>query len=203
MARSGLWRGRPPPLGVVVQDRASYKVILMGDSGVGKTSLIRRYVRNYFDEGYLATIGTTVSKHVELVTLEEGKSVEVNLTVWDIMGNKRILDLVGDAYFYGARGALAVFDVTRRETLKGLGDWIQAARKEEPRMPIVVLGNKADLADERRVTNDEARAHCQGLGFPYLPTSAKTGLNIEAAFGMLTRRVLAVFAPSGGGARAP
>ncbi len=83
----------------------------MGESGVGKTSLIRRYVRSYFDEGYLATIGTTVSKHVELVPFEDGRSVEVGLTIWDIMGSRKVMELLGDAYFYGARGALAVFDV--------------------------------------------------------------------------------------------
>lgn len=62
-------------------------------------------------------------------------------------------------------------------------------------MPIVVLGNKADLTDERRVTKDEARAHCQGLGFPYLPTSAKTGLNVETAFRELCSGLLRTYAP--------
>ncbi len=198
-----LRRVRTAPPGVSVHGRASYKVVLMGDSGVGKTSLIRRYVRSYFDEGYLATIGTTVSKHVEVVCLEDGKSVEVGLTIWDIMGSKKVMELLGDAYFYGARGALAVFDVTRRETLEGLGDWIQAAHREDPRMPILVLGNKSDLEAQRRVSEDEVRDYCRDLGCPYLPTSAKTGFNVETAFRQLCRELLKTYASFGAGEPPP
>ncbi len=174
--------------------RAYYKIVLLGDSGVGKTSLIRRYVHDAFDEGYLATIGTRVSKHSDVVSLEGGRGVQVNLVIWDVMGNRKILELLGDAYFDGARGALAVFDASRRKSLEGLKDWIDAARREEPRMPIIVLGNKADLVERRTVTDGEATEFCRSLGLPYLPTSAKTGLNVEAAFRRLSMEALRTFA---------
>lgn len=177
--------------------KASYKIVLMGEAGVGKTSLIRRYVLHAFEEGYMATLGMVVSKHIDLLSLEDGRSVEVNLLIWDIMGQRGFMDLLQDAYFRGAQGALAVFDITRAETLEGLRHWIGVARREEPRIPIVVLGNKADLVAQRVVTNDAARGFCQALGLPYFPTSAKTGLNVEAAFRHLSREAFRTFASRG------
>ncbi len=170
-----------------------FKVILLGESGVGKTSLIRRYVRGSFSESYIQTIGTTVSKRVDNLSLKSGRGVEVSLIVWDIMGNRRFIDLLGEAYFDNTQGALAVFDVTRRETFEALDAWIDAARKSQPRMPVVVLGNKSDLGDRRAVTDDGAKVHYEPGGLLYIPTSAKTGLNVEAAFRRLTLEILRTF----------
>ncbi len=174
--------------------KASYKIVLMGESGVGKTSLVRRFVQHSFDEGYMVTLGAVVSKHVDLLSLQDGTDVEVNLLIWDIMGQKGFMDLLKEAYFHGAMGALAVFDITRQETLEGLRHWIEAARQGEPQIPIVVLGNKSDLVAQRMVTNDAARGFCTALALPYFPTSAKTGLNVETAFRFLSREALRIFA---------
>jgi small GTP-binding protein len=169
------------------------KIVLIGEAAVGKTSLIRRYVDKTFSENYVTTIGTPVSKQMELLSLE-GAPVEVNLSIWDIMGNKKLLEHLGEAYFQGCRGALAVFDVTRLETLEGMRTWISAARKAEPRTPILVLGNKIDLSEHRLVTDDEAKHYCRALGLPYIATSAKTGQNVEIAFRTLAQDSLKVFA---------
>ncbi len=166
------------------------KVILLGDGGVGKTSLIRQYVQRAFSEDYLKTLGTSISKRTEEFTLEGGATARVDMTIWDIMGQKQLFELIQEAYLKGAHGALAVFDVTRRQTMDSLKGWIKAARGEDPSVPILVLGNKADLGDRRAVTDGEASEFCRGLGLQYFPASAKTGLNVEVAFKTLARTIL-------------
>jgi small GTP-binding protein len=169
------------------------KIVLIGEAEVGKTSLVRQYVDHSFDPKYITTIGTPISKRLELLSLEDDTPVQVCLNIWDIMGSKKLLDQLGEAYFLGVQGALAVFDVTRAETLESLPFWLKAARKAEPRIPAMVLGNKSDLSAQRMVTNAEARDFCRRLGLPYLPTSARTGLNVEAAFRHLAQEALRIF----------
>ncbi len=181
-----------PPLPAQA-DSYAIKIVLIGSDAVGKSSLAQRYVDHIFEDRYLTTIGTSVTTHVDLVSLDDGRDVQVKLSIWDIMGNRNVLKQVGDAYFQGARGALAVFDISRPETLEGLWTWVNVARKREPRMPILVVGNKSDLEERRMVSNDEARDFCRVLALPYLPTSAKTGLNVEIAFRHLVQDVLRTY----------
>lgn len=169
------------------------KIVLIGEAEVGKTSLVRQYVDHSFEPKYVTTIGTPISKHIDLLSLEDDTPVQVCLNIWDIMGSKKLLDELGEAYFQGVQGALAVFDVTRAETLESLPFWLKATRKAEPRIPVMVLGNKSDLSAQRMVTNAEARDFCRRLGLPYLPTSARTGLNVEAAFRHLAQEALRIF----------
>ncbi len=177
------------------RSRANYKICLLGDHGTGKTSLIRRYVLSAFSEAVLATIGVLVSKRVEVLELEGSDRLEASLVLWDIMGSKNLVDLLGEACFLGMNGALAAFDVTRRESLNGLAAWVEAARKGNPRAPIIVLGKKSDLADRRQVSDGEAADWAQGLGLQYMPTSAKSGLNVEAAFHNIAGEALRAFVP--------
>ncbi len=179
---------------MLAEAKARYKIVLVGESEVGKTSLIRRYVDHSYDEKYVRTLGALVSKHTDMVTLDHGRSMEIALLIWDIMGKSGLMKLVKGAYFLNAQGALAVFDVTRLETLQRLREWIVAAHHERPEMPMVILGNKVDLEDRRQVTDEEALNFAEALGLPYLATSAKTGLNVEAAFRHLAREALRVFA---------
>ncbi len=176
------------------RSRANYKICLLGEHGTGKTSLIRRYVLNAFNEDVLATIGVMVSKRVDVLDLGGSGHMEASLILWDIMGNKNLVDLLGEAYFLGMNGALAVFDVTRQGTLDSLVSWIEAAQRGNPRAPILVLGNKADLADKRQVSDVEASDRARGLGLQYMPTSAKTGLSVEAAFHIIAEEALQPFA---------
>jgi small GTP-binding protein len=175
--------------------KAYFKVCLMGEARVGKTSLVRRYVHHAFEEKYLQTIGTVVSKHIDLLNLEGGGMVQVNLLIWDIMGQKGFRDLLSEAYFDGLRAGLAVFDVTRSDTLEGLPGWIDSARSKNRPVPILVLGNKSDLVDQRQVTNDEARDFCRALGLSYIPTSAKSGMNVEEAFRRVALEALRTYTP--------
>src|SRR5437870_3108450 len=109
--------------------RLKSKVCLVGEKAVGKTSLIRRYVIDMFDEQYLTTIGTRVTKkELRLPMLGHDLVVDLDMTIWDIMGEKGFRELLKDAYFYGTNGVLAVADLSRRRTLDDLDDWVDGGR---------------------------------------------------------------------------
>lgn len=172
--------------------RMKMKVCLVGEAAVGKTSLIRRFVHDDFDDRYIQTLGTKVSKK-ELVIDHptESGDLHVDMTVWDIMGQKGFRELLKEAYFYGARGIIAVCDVTRRSTLDDLDDWIEGVYGVTGRIPIEFLANKIDLKDKTQFGEEELRQSARAYESPYHFTSAKTGENVDAAFKNLAERVAA------------
>ena len=161
------------------------KICLVGEEGVGKTSLIRQYVFSQFDEKYLRTVGTMVSKKVVTVGPIDGTTYTIHLLVWDIMGRRDFMSLYKEAYFSRARGILAVCDLTRPDTLDRLGDWIEGITSTVGPTSVIVLANKKDMTDHIRVDEDEIFALCELHAAPYLRTSAKTGENVEMAFSKL------------------
>ena len=166
------------------------KICLVGDSGVGKSSLIRRYVLNAFDESYAMTLGTHVSKKTVDIDLPvRDVRARIDLLIWDIMGQKGFRELLKDAYFYGARGILAVADVTRRATLFGLDDWIEGIESIAGDVPVFIVANKADLSDESEVDDREIAEVAEAFGSSFLRTSAKTGDHVEEAFLRLGQKV--------------
>ncbi|HYM39201.1 MAG TPA: Rab family GTPase [Thermoplasmata archaeon] len=166
------------------------KLTLIGEQAVGKTSLVHRFVSHSFDDRYITTLGFVVSKKTVNVDLPAGPVV-ADLIISDIMGKRAFLDLFGDAYFHGTQGVLAVFDVTRKETLSTLGEWIARMQDAVGAFRVVVLGNKIDLADRRVTTDADLMAALGGTGpVDLLYTSAKTGEHVEEAFLRLTRAVL-------------
>ncbi len=159
------------------------KICLIGDVGVGKTSLIRRYVLDVFDDKYIATIGTKVTKkEMEVKDPETGAAQPVILLIWDIMGQPSFREVLREAYFYGVEGALAVCDVTSKESLGELRYWIKAMTSTTGKVPIVFLGNKCDLRDETRVPYQDLEVFAKKHESPALLTSAKTGYNVEQSF---------------------
>jgi small GTP-binding protein len=170
------------------------KICLIGDLGVGKTSLIRRYVLDQFDDKYIATIGTKVTKkEVSLVNPRTLKQEHVSAMIWDIMGQPSFREILRESYFFGAQGALAVCDITDKDTFGELRYWIKAMTATAGSVPTIIIGNKVDLRDEAEVTLSELRSFAEGLGSIAMLTSAKTGENVEKAFLALLERVLAVF----------
>ncbi len=157
------------------------KVCLVGDAGVGKTSLVRRYVLDQFGDQYISTLGAKVTKkELRLDDPRNGGPVLVYLTIWDIMGEPSFRELLRDAYFRDAQAVLAVSDTTRRETLDHLPSWIDAVVRTVGPVPVVVAANKADLvaADVQANALSAAKAFAAGV----FVTSAKTGTNVEDAF---------------------
>lgn len=168
------------------------KICLIGDVGVGKTSLIRRYVIDVFDDKYIATIGTKVTKkEIEFKDPKTGAPQKIILLVWDIMGQPSFREVLREAYFYGVEGAMAVCDVTSKESLGELRYWIKAMTSTTGKVPIVFLGNKCDLKEETRIPLQDIEAFAKKHDSPALLSSAKTGYNVEQAFSTLVEMMLA------------
>jgi len=171
------------------------KACLVGDIGVGKTSLIRRFVLDTFDDRYIATIGTKVTKKSVACTWRGGPAT-MDLVIWDIMGEKGFRQLLKESYFEGTHGVLAMCDLTRPDTLEDLFGWIELARANAPEGCFVFLGNKADLRSKVSVQESELAGIAETNHAPYFFTSAKTGLNVEQAFRGLAESVARVVEPS-------
>ncbi len=163
------------------QKHVKAKICLVGDVAVGKTSLIKRYVLESFDDRYVATVGTKVTKKTLDVSWK-GVPATLDMMVWDIMGEKGFRALLRDAYFEGTHGVLAVCDLTRKDTFYDLNNWVQMVRKQVGDVPIVFLGNKADLGERVVVSPDELARMGAILNAKYFLTSAKTGQNVNEAF---------------------
>jgi small GTP-binding protein len=159
-------------------DLMKVKVCFIGDAGVGKTSLIKRYVLDVFDDRYIATIGTKVTKKI----VDVDGQVKVMMLVWDIMGQKGFRELLREAYFFGAHGAIAVCDLTNKETLEELRYWIKALTDVAGDVPIVFAGNKVDLENDRVIKEQDLQELVSKYNGKAYLTSAKTGQNVEAVF---------------------
>ncbi len=132
------------------------KVALVGEEGVGKTSLVHRFVSGAFDPSYIRTLGVVVSKKTfEMDDADKGP-VTVHVMIHDLMGKETFLHLFQDAYFRGVQGIVAIFDVTRPASLQTLPRWLDAAREVAGPVPMVVLGNKTDLVERRETSEEEA-----------------------------------------------
>ncbi len=162
-----------------------FKVCLMGDPGVGKTSLIRRYVYGVFSDKYLKTIGTNIYK--KEISVDNHDAV---LMIWDIMGEETFRQILKTSYFYGSDALMAVGDITRKETIESLTEWIDAAEGViEKKVPIIMVANKSDL--EWAVEEEYLEEISKAVGaIGYIITSAKTGEHVNEAFETLTRKLL-------------
>lgn len=171
--------------------RVLLKVIILGDSGVGKTSLMNQYVKKSFSSQYKATIGADfLTKDVvvddKLVTLQ----------IWDTAGQERFQSL-GVAFYRGADSCVLCYDMTEAKSFDNLESWmdeflVHAVPRNQESFPFVVLGNKADLPNKRQVPTAKAKAWCQQKGdIPHFETSAKDGVNVEAAFQLIAKNALA------------
>ncbi|GFU19790.1 ras-related protein rab7 [Nephila pilipes] len=169
--------------------KALLKVIILGDSGVGKTSLMNQYVNKRFSNQYKATIGADfLTKEImvddRLVTMQ----------IWDTAGQERFQSL-GLAFYRGADCAALVYDVTAPNTFKSLDGWrdeflIQAGPRDPDNFPFVVIGNKIDQ-ENRAITTKRGLAWCQSKNnIPYFETSAKEAINVEQAFQSLAKNAI-------------
>ena len=166
------------------------KVCFIGEEGVGKTSLVRRFVTGKFDEDYIRTLGAVASKKsIDLVESAIGPA-HVDLVILDIVGKRTFMQLFRDAYLKGAAGILAVFDLTRRASLVDLAPWIDAVRQELGEIPVLALGNKADLTTQVQVTEEDLETVLVPRGVRVTRTSAKTGENVDETFLQLARDIL-------------
>ncbi len=163
------------------------KICLVGERGVGKTSLIRRFVENTFDEAYVRTIGTMVLKRdVDVPEVDR----RVRFLVWDVMGHKEFADIFKEIYTKNLAGVVGVFDVTRPETLKSLDCWVNDISDTIGDVPVLVLANKKDLRELVNTSEKEIMEFCSQHSWEWLATSAKTGENVQDAFYQLATNII-------------
>ena len=156
------------------------KICLLGDGAVGKTTLIKKFVYDKFDDKYIMTFGTKVTK--KSVCLKSGGTdFDLTMMIWDILG-QRVHDALHATYYQGAAGALLVCDVTRKETLAGLEEWARVFRDVCPETPIIFLGNKSDLKEQIQVSEADLAALAAKYDTIHYMTSAKTGDHVEDSF---------------------
>ncbi|MFW9908332.1 MAG: Rab family GTPase [Candidatus Thorarchaeota archaeon] len=154
-----------------------FKVVLVGEGGVGKTSLVVRYTEDRFDESMKMTIGVNLA--TKKISVGEN---EVTLLLWDLGGQPRFREVVSD-YFRGSKLAIAVFDASRPLTMYGLDDWIGRLKESVAGCDIVVLGNQIDEREPGSgVLPEQGAEYAAQLGAKYFETSAKTGEGVKEAF---------------------
>jgi small GTP-binding protein len=177
----------PPIVGGLLMEKIKEfqkKVLILGDGAVGKTSLIRRFVVDKFDDKYILTIGSKVTAKALQIEMN-GTSIYLKLQIWDILGQKGYKRLYNST-FRGSKGVLFVADITRKETLQSFEDyWIPTLQKIIGNIPFVILANKSDLGKAAKFKDKELREFADKYKAPSYITSAKTGENVDLAFQVL------------------
>ncbi len=171
-----------------VQRSLSAKVCLLGSFAVGKTSLVRRFVHNRFDDQYLSTIGVKVSRKTVMVAREDGL-VELHLLLWDLAGTDAA-DQIRASYLRGAVGAILVCDLTRPDTAAGLARIAESLRSVTADTAMVMAANKRDLLDDSEQAPVWVSNVADALAVPCSLTSAKHGDEVEGLFRHLGRALV-------------
>jgi Ras-related protein Rab-8A len=177
-------------------DLVQLKLLLIGDSAVGKTSLLLRYVDDKFSPSFVATIG--IDFKVKRIQID---GADVRLQLWDTAGQERFRTIT-TSYFRGAHGILVVFDMSMRASFTSVANWVAqlrdtvaAAEASGGGVALVLVGTKADLAEKLQVTEAEGAALAEQYGMRFFATSAKYNSGIKEAFDVLAREALAKAAP--------
>jgi len=176
------------------QKKILLKIIVLGESGVGKTSLLIRYVENRFTLNTKSTIGANfLTKRMEL------DDKVATCQIWDTAGQERFQGL-GTAFYRGSDGVVFVFDVTQRKSFEELEQWkkaflIQVGQEGNDKFPMIILANKVDLENQREVSQKEMKDWCAKNNLQWFETSAKEGANVDRAFEEIARLVISNMKP--------
>ncbi|QCE12509.1 Rab family [Vigna unguiculata] len=170
---------RSPPSSLEMNPEYDYlfKLLLIGDSGVGKSCLLLRFADDSYIESYISTIGVDF----KIRTVEQdGKTIK--LQIWDTAGQERFRTITS-SYYRGAHGIIIVYDVTDEDSFNNVKQWLsEIDRYASDSVNKLLVGNKCDLADNRAVSYDTAKAFADEIGIPFMETSAKDATNVEQAF---------------------
>ena len=162
-----------------------FKLLLIGNSSVGKSSLLFRFVENVWDDSFVPTIGVDF----KLKTLEvNGKKIK--LQIWDTAGQERFKNITS-SYYRGGNGVLVVYDITDRESFENLTSWlIEIEKNANKNVYKLLIGNKCDLEDKRKVSIQEGKDFAESNGMKFIETSAKDNTKVQEAFELLTSDIM-------------
>ena len=161
-----------------------FKVLLIGNSGVGKSSLLLRFADDVFTDNFMPTIGVDF----KIRTIEvDGKTIK--LQIWDTAGQERFKTITA-SYYKGAHGIMVTYDLTDRESFSAIENWMNEVEKNaSDNISRILLGNKSDLEDARKVTTDEGKDLSEHYNVRFIETSAKDCKNVEEAFVTMAREI--------------
>ena len=160
------------------------KVILIGDSAVGKTNIMSKYLKNQFMEDSKATVGVEFGSKLFNIN---GHNIKAQ--IWDTAGQEKYKAITG-AYYKGSKGAFVVYDITKKDTFDSVDKWIHDLKSTgDPKMTIMIIGNKLDLEHKREVLKEQGEEKARSFGCAFLETSAFSGDNIEKGFEMMISEI--------------
>ena len=172
-----------------------YKILLLGDSSVGKTCFLMRYTDNTYQEIHMSTIG--IDNKFKDVELEDGKKVKIQ--IWDTAGQDRFRSITRN-YYKGANGIVLIFDVTNKKSYENVKNWVKQIKEEvSSRVTIILVANKIDDVNHRIVSKEEGEKIANECGLMFFECSAKTGENIEHAFNELVKKTVENYSKVGQG----
>lgn len=161
-----------------------FKILIIGDSNVGKTSILLQYTSNFFQETHIATIG--IEFKLKEITLD---NIEYKLNIWDTAGQERF-KAITKSFFKAADGIIFVYDITKKSTFTNIKNWFQDAESKTNDFKSIIVGNKIDLNDERTVTPEEGQNFANKKNCPFFESSAKDKINIDEIFLTLLKEIL-------------
>ena len=163
-----------------------YKILLLGDSSVGKTCFFMRYIENTFQEIHMSTIG--LESKIKTVELDDGRTVKIQL--WDTAGQERFHTITKN-YYKTAHAIILIFDVTEKATYQNVKNWVEQIREEvSSKVVTVLVGNKIDDVENRKINKEEGEEMANECGISYFECSAKTGENIDPIFNDLIKKTI-------------
>ena len=168
----------PSPSQENLKEDLKLKLVLLGDSGVGKTNLISRYIHNAFQQDTKATIG------VEFFckTFKVNNNKVIKIEIWDTAGQERYKSITS-VYYKGAKGAFIVYDITSRKSFDNVDKWIEEIKEKTSKdIKLLVIGNKIDLNEQRVISTEEAKYRYKDMDIPVIETSALNDTNVADAF---------------------
>ena len=167
-----------------VKEDYKLKIVVVGDSGVGKTNLIKRFVSNSFSANSKATVGVEfLSKTYKI------EDLVFKIELWDTAGQERYKSITA-AYYKGAKGALIVYDVTSKPSFENVDKWMNEIKEKSSKdLKLMIIGNKIDLVDGRQVTSEEGLEKAKVLDVPLMETSALDSTNVKEAFNDLLKEM--------------
>ena len=168
-----------------MNEECIYKVLLLGDTTVGKTCFLMKYTDKTFIEEHMTTIG--LDYRLKSLKLKSGK--ELKLQIWDTAGQERFRTIT-KSYYKGSEGIILIYDVTKRETFENVKTWVSQIREEVCQKAVIyVVGNKIDMNETRVVTTEEGEKLSKELELPFKEASAKNGTNVDETFSDLAEMI--------------